>query len=472
VKAVIFLGPSLPLAEARQVLDAVYLPPAAQSDLLSAITTYQPDVIGLIDGVFMQSLSVWHKEILYALERGVRVYGSSSMGALRAAETDVFGMVGVGEVYRQYASGEINDDDEVAVLHSDADFGYRALSEPMVNLRATFRRAAQEDVIDDDTCRQLIGIAKALYFPERSYAAIFQQATAAGLPDDVLKRMRQFVAASPVDLKRQDALQLLQIVRDLPDPLPQLDATFTMTRSHLFAAQFDRDRTVRHREVDVSLATIGDFAALHAPDFNDLNFAALNRSLVTVLASLLNVQVTPAEVAQEVVRFRLKHSLRADDAFAAWLVANDLDDNEFAALMDQMALCRRLHRWFMVRQHFERNTKTVLDELRLRNRYEGCADAAAEQERILQEHHPAFQQAAPDALSWQTLVLEHIRETECRMELAAPLWAEEAGFHDLGELCIELRRARLARRHTQNLVKQLLSSLDVPSESGASLSEQ
>jgi len=125
----------------------------------------------------------------------------------------------------------------------------------MVNLRATFRRAAQEDVIDDETCRQLVGIAKALYFPERSYAAIFQQATVAGLPDDVLKRMRQFIATSPVDLKRQDALQLLQIVRDLPDPLPQMDATFTMTCSHLFAAQFDRDRTVRHREVDGRLAT-------------------------------------------------------------------------------------------------------------------------------------------------------------------------------------------------------------------------
>ena len=262
------------------MLDAVYLPPATQSDLLSAITTYQPDVIGLIDGVFMQLLSVWHKEILYALERGVRVYGSSSMGALRAAETDVFGMVGVGEVYRQYASGEINDDDEVAVLHSDADFGYRALSEPMVNLRATFRRAAQEDVIDDETCRQLVGIAKALYFPERSYAAIFQQATVAGLPDDVLRRMRQFIATSPVDLKRQDALQLLQIVRDLPDPLPQMDATFTMTRSHLFAAQFNRDRTVRHREVDVSLATIGDFAAIHASSLRG-HLNALRRATPT-----------------------------------------------------------------------------------------------------------------------------------------------------------------------------------------------
>ena len=57
------------------------------------------------------------------------------------------------------------------------------------------------------------------------------------------------------------------------------------------------------------------------------------------------------------------------------------------------------------------------------------------------------------------------------MELAAPLWAEEAGFRDLGELCIELRRARLARRHTRELVKNLLASMDNLTGSGAAPSE-
>ena len=52
-KIVIFLGPSLPIAEAREILDAIYLPPAKQADLISAVTTYKPDAIGLIDGVFL-----------------------------------------------------------------------------------------------------------------------------------------------------------------------------------------------------------------------------------------------------------------------------------------------------------------------------------------------------------------------------------------------------------------------------------
>jgi hypothetical protein len=128
------LGPSLPIHEAEEILSAVYLPPARQTDLLTAAINLRPDVIGLIDGVFLHSLSVWHKEILYALNHGILVYGASSMGALRAAETAEFGMIGVGEIYRQYASGELQDDDEVALAHASADQGHRKVSEPMVNI--------------------------------------------------------------------------------------------------------------------------------------------------------------------------------------------------------------------------------------------------------------------------------------------------------------------------------------------------
>ena len=81
----VFLGPTLPVEEAARILDAVYLPPAAQGDVLMA-TDDGADVIGIVDGYFQGAPSVWHKEILWAMSRGVRVLGSSSMGALRAAE--------------------------------------------------------------------------------------------------------------------------------------------------------------------------------------------------------------------------------------------------------------------------------------------------------------------------------------------------------------------------------------------------
>ena len=78
MKIIVFLGPTMPVHEARMILDAVYLRPAKQGDLLSCVTSMEPDVIALIDGYFYQEQSVWHKEIIFALSKGVAVYGSSA----------------------------------------------------------------------------------------------------------------------------------------------------------------------------------------------------------------------------------------------------------------------------------------------------------------------------------------------------------------------------------------------------------
>ena len=137
---VAFLGPTLSEDEARAVLDAEYMPPAGHGDVLRAALR-RPRVIAIVDGVFERTPAVWHKEILFALSEGIHVYGAASMGALRAAELDRFGMRGVGDVYRAYAEGVLEDDDEVAVAHTDAEHGFRALSDSMVDVRATLEKA-------------------------------------------------------------------------------------------------------------------------------------------------------------------------------------------------------------------------------------------------------------------------------------------------------------------------------------------
>ena len=142
----LFVGPSIPAEVLRAACaeldaDVDVLPPVQQGDLLR-LSHRPPDVIGIVDGFFFQVPSVLHKEILLAMQGGTRVLGAASLGALRAAELDVFGMEGVGEIYRMYRRGRIDGDDEVAVLHTDAADGFRPLSEPMVNMRHNLRRAA------------------------------------------------------------------------------------------------------------------------------------------------------------------------------------------------------------------------------------------------------------------------------------------------------------------------------------------
>jgi len=445
MRAVIFLGPTLPVSEARMILDAIYLPPAQQGDLISAVTTYHPDVVGLIDGMFMQSLAVWHKEILDTLARGIPVYGASSMGALRAAETAEFGMIGVGEVYRLYASGELTDDDEVALAHGSEETGYQKVSEPMVNVRATLRLALDEGILDESLFQKIVAIAKATYFPERTFPFIFHKAAADGVPDEVLARLKSFVAENYRDIKRSDAIALLETIRDLPEPLPKPLQSFTFTRSYYYQTLYDRDRTVRHGGVDVRLSAIANYVALHAPDFADLSFQALNRTLVVMFAQLLGAEVSREDVEQEKQRFRARHNLKTEEAFVTWLSRNDLGEAEFHELMRELALCRVLHRALLTKRHLDKGTKLVLDELRWQNHYEEWATRAAAQERVMQMSYPAFPRGAPRDISMQDLLANHTSQTACRIDIPIARWAEEAGFHTIDDLRIELLRAKLAR---------------------------
>jgi hypothetical protein len=228
--ACVFIGPSVTPDELLGFPTVTILPPAAAGDLYRA-TLAGFDPILLVDGYFHQVPSVQHKEILFALCQGVRVWGSSSMGALRAAEMADYGMVGIGQIFRWYRTGVYTSDDEVAVAHGDAESGYRALSEPMVNVRHALDLAADRGLVSPATGRRLCQIAKSMFYPERHWATIRIRGLDAGLPEDELTRLVRFVRAEMPDLKRDDALtalgQLLGPDRAAPTPTPMtFEATY------------------------------------------------------------------------------------------------------------------------------------------------------------------------------------------------------------------------------------------------------
>jgi len=215
VSVVVFLGPSLELGTARQLLDAEYRPPAARGDLLKAVQD-GARIIGLIDGVFFQECAVAHREILYALERGVKVIGASSMGALRASELDRYGMEGVGKIYEQYKSGVLISDDEVALLFDPESLN--PLSEPLVNIRYNLDVAENQGLLSSEVKAKLLEVAKALYYPERVYDTIL--AAAAGIVEHVeLARFKKFLADEKRDLKHEDAIAALKRLKEMMDLL-------------------------------------------------------------------------------------------------------------------------------------------------------------------------------------------------------------------------------------------------------------
>ena len=75
MNAYVFSGPTLSHHEIAAELDAICLPPASQGDIYRA-SLDGPWAIGLIDGYFERVPAVWHKEILWAMSRGIHVFGA------------------------------------------------------------------------------------------------------------------------------------------------------------------------------------------------------------------------------------------------------------------------------------------------------------------------------------------------------------------------------------------------------------
>ena len=205
-RPVVFLGPSLTLEQATRTLpDADYRPPIRRGDLAPI---ERGTVVGIIDGVFDQSLAISPGEIREALTRGVVVYGAASMGALRAAE--IRSVIGVGRIVEMYRNGILERDDEVALLFDPET--YRPITEPLVNVRYAVERLVRSTTLPPEAGAALIEATERLHYSNRTYANIVGRSALASNVDgdDIVRLLRNF------DLKREDAQSLLEAIATAP----------------------------------------------------------------------------------------------------------------------------------------------------------------------------------------------------------------------------------------------------------------
>jgi hypothetical protein len=219
---VIFVGPSLPDAAAQVDGTMVIRPPACQGDVVRALEDGAV-AIGLIDGQFEFVAPVWHKELLFALSRGAPVFGAASMGALRAVECQAFGMVGVGRIFGDYASGLREEDADVALLHGPAELGYPALSVPLVNVDATLETAIDQALIDREDALRLSQAARRVFFKDRTWRRVAEAA------DMDMGQVRALVAKAWTDQKRKDAMELIRAIAEAPLQAHMTDWSFNAT---------------------------------------------------------------------------------------------------------------------------------------------------------------------------------------------------------------------------------------------------
>jgi len=209
--AVIFAGPSFPPSKRPSVAGLEWRPPLCRGDLYLAALDH-PSFIGVVDGFFETVPTVWHKEILWAMAQGIHVYGAASIGALRAAELANFGMIGIGHVYREFRSGGLSDDDEVAVLHGPAEVDYVPVTEAMVNVRSTIDCALQSGIVEPNVAAVLVSAAKSLFYKDRTYELILKLAAERGLASEKIERFAEWLSHGKIDQKRIDAEEMVSAI--------------------------------------------------------------------------------------------------------------------------------------------------------------------------------------------------------------------------------------------------------------------
>ena len=422
---VVFLGPTLPRRDAEAMLPAAYLPPVRQGDVYRVVRERAPRAIGIIDGVFLDVASVWHREILWALSQGVHVFGAASMGALRAAELDGFGMRGIGRIYAAYRDGcwpgydePFEDDDEVAVIHAPSEAGGLPQSDAMVDIRDTLLAAEEAGIIDRPGRDALTDAMKRLHFADRRFARL------AEATDDAA--MRHWLIANQVRRKRLDAVAMLEAMRTfLADDPPPFQATFRFERALVweqFVAAADAPN-----DLEASVLTE---LRLDCEAWRDVQRAALGRLHAPR-------QVDPTAQRRVLERFRRQRGLWRRADLDAWLTANALDAAALerllrreATLDAEAASCKSTLPFAM------------LDHLRLTGRFSVLLQMVRTKEAALTDAPPPPLEPHRQAvLDWY---FEHRLGLMRPPSLAAFL--TEAGWADENELLLAVWRDYLFNR--------------------------
>ena len=382
--AYLFVGPTMPRAEIGTLCDFVCLPPAAQGDVLH-LAKARPRAIGVIDGYFDGVPAVWHKEILWALAQGIHVFGSASMGALRAAELHQFGMRGVGRIFEAYRAGELEDDDEVAVMHGPAATGYVTLAEPMVNIRATLEAAERAGIVTAATRALLTERGKSLFYPDRTWERLLAVGEAAGPPVAELQTLRAWLPSGRVDQKRVDAREMIVAMRaflaDVPGPM-QVAFKFEWTDMWESATQSAAARGIVDGDAGVASLDEGVLDELRLDE--DAFHAVRQRALLRRLASDGTgsrppaIDATARRETEQRLRTRLGLFRRAD--LERWCGENNVGEADFARLIDEESRLAQLEG--RLDPHLGRD---LLDQLRLDGTYGRFAARAAEKRAALGE---------------------------------------------------------------------------------------
>ncbi|KTC67809.1 TfuA-like protein [Legionella bozemanae] len=331
-ETVVFLETSLTYQEAIHLLPhAMYLPSIKKGDVLKSIKAGYKRIV-IIDGNFSWVPSVWHKEILTALDYGIEVWGAASMGALRAAELDSFGMRGHGRIYEMYKNEEVDGDDEVAIAYSKFN---NVQTIPLINIRLTLERL---NSINNET---VLNSIRSIFYAERTWEKIARH---------VSEDLYHLIKSNYINAKKEDAKSLLlslnqQHILSTVSDLNRKKREFTLFEKKLIESTLSSVwlRAPMHEQTECSAS---QQRAENILKLLSIPETKKNRIHYQYLLSLLDQQtyaITEYELIYQVEQFREEHNLLKGEDFFNWLKDMGLHESNLEQLFtDYVKLMKHL----------------------------------------------------------------------------------------------------------------------------------
>jgi len=209
---VIFAGPTLNglKIDRTEPSDILWLPPARRGDIAKLVSDSESSgVIGLADGTFHAYPSVSHVELRDAIDKGWRVYGLCSMGAIRAAEMRHLGMIPWGRVAERFCRDPDFADDEVALIHGSED-PFVPLSEPLLHIREFCKAACSRKWIDSGEAFAVINSLRERWYGQRTLDCLRQELLLATGTTSFSRQLEEALADfGPYRLKQADLLSFV-----------------------------------------------------------------------------------------------------------------------------------------------------------------------------------------------------------------------------------------------------------------------
>lgn len=204
----VFGGPSIDGLEHLTEGCRIY-PPVRRGDLDLLRDKVAPSNAIIFDGLFGSSMSVTGTECRQLLEAGWRLFGASSMGALRAAELYSVGMHGLGVIHDMLRAGIVNDDSELAVAYRPDSYDEISISLIQIRFALIEMLSAGHSI---ELAREIFSASKGIYFLDRTIFGLHKRWLEIGISEKVVSEISDALNDKSKHPKRRDAEYALTLL--------------------------------------------------------------------------------------------------------------------------------------------------------------------------------------------------------------------------------------------------------------------